>query len=256
MISTDFLQICNRENEPIVRQGQRKRRRRKHYHAPAKQDASKQPPLDCKSDWHGNVNTQPSKTLRLRNEITRNAATDTVHARAQRIQRSKTHRRVTFCDNPNGTATFCTCERLRTLSDAFERSRTQRTRPYPQTPRTNGNPSLRIVSHGVALGPPPSQFLRWHNSPCRSLFFFLMLLVWAHLQVKFLDVILPHVDHLFSLSWCWFGPTSKSDSLMSYVPMPFTLFFRVSLAWAHLQVKFLDVILPHVENVSCMSCIS
>ena len=41
MISTDVLQICGRENEPIVRQGQRKRRRRKHYHAPAKQHSGK-----------------------------------------------------------------------------------------------------------------------------------------------------------------------------------------------------------------------
>ena len=120
MISTDFLQICSRENEPIVRQGQRKRRRRKHYHAPAKQDTSNNHP------WIANPteNTQPSKTLRLHNKITRNAATDTIHARAQRIQRSKTHRKVTFCDNPNGTATFSTCERSRTLSNAFERLRT------------------------------------------------------------------------------------------------------------------------------------
>ena len=51
---------------------QRKRRRRKHYHAPAK-DTSKRPPLDRKFHWHGNENTQPSKTLRLRSETTRRA---------------------------------------------------------------------------------------------------------------------------------------------------------------------------------------
>ena len=60
-----------RQSEPIVRQGQLKRRRRKHYDAPAKQDTSKRPPLDCKSQWHGNENTQPSKTLRLRSKTTR-----------------------------------------------------------------------------------------------------------------------------------------------------------------------------------------
>ena len=63
-----------RQNEPIVRQGQQKRCRRKHYHAPAKQDTSKQPPQDLKSHWHGNKNTQPSKTLRLRSETTRRAS--------------------------------------------------------------------------------------------------------------------------------------------------------------------------------------
>ena len=83
MISTDFLQICSRENEPIVRQGQLKRRRRKHYHAPAKQDTSKQPPLDHKSYWHGNENKQPSKTLRLRSETTRRALKATIPARGQ-----------------------------------------------------------------------------------------------------------------------------------------------------------------------------
>ena len=96
MISTNFDTFQAHQNEPIVRQGQRTRRRRKHYHAPAKQDTSKRPPLERKSRWHGNENTQPSKTLRLRNEIKRSAATDTIHARAQRIQRSKTHRKVTF----------------------------------------------------------------------------------------------------------------------------------------------------------------
>ena len=132
--------------------GQLTGRRRKHYHAPAKQDTSKRPPLERKSQWHGNENTQPSKTLRLRNEITRNAATDTIHARAQRIQRSKTHRQVMFLRQSQWHGNFF---HMRTLADAFERSRTlshafghtradQRTRPYPQTPLNNGNPSLRI----------------------------------------------------------------------------------------------------------------
>ena len=73
MISTNFDMLQSRQKEPIVQQGQRNRRRRTHYHAPAKQDTSKRPPLDRRSHWHGNGNTPPSKTLRLRNETTRRA---------------------------------------------------------------------------------------------------------------------------------------------------------------------------------------
>ena len=42
-IYTQAPKYCACQNEPNVRQGQRKRRRRKHYDAPAKQDASKRP---------------------------------------------------------------------------------------------------------------------------------------------------------------------------------------------------------------------
>ena len=48
MISTNFDTFQSHQNEPIVRQGQRTGRRRKHYHAPAKQDTSKRPPLERK----------------------------------------------------------------------------------------------------------------------------------------------------------------------------------------------------------------
>ena len=40
VISTDFHTFQAHQTEPIVRQGQQKRRQRKHYHAPAKQDTT------------------------------------------------------------------------------------------------------------------------------------------------------------------------------------------------------------------------
>ena len=49
MILTSLNTFQARQNEPIVQQSQRKGRRRKHYHAPAKQDAANRPPLERKS---------------------------------------------------------------------------------------------------------------------------------------------------------------------------------------------------------------
>ena len=61
----------------------------------------------CKeSQWHGNANMRPSKTLRLRSETTRNAVEDTIQAQAQRTQRVKLNEIAAFRSNPSGTATF------------------------------------------------------------------------------------------------------------------------------------------------------
>ena len=150
MISTNFDMFQAHQNQPSVRQGKRKRRRRKHYDAPAKQDTSKRPPLDRKSQWHGNENTQPSKTLRLRSETTR---------RASRSYDSCTGPMKTALADPSKTrfhdeSTWHTLiasprtERLRTVANGCERLRTLEqllantasTRP----PLINENPSLRI----------------------------------------------------------------------------------------------------------------
>ena len=147
-----FLHICSCENKPIERQGQRKRRRRKHYYAPAKQDTSKQPPLRRKSHWHGNENTQPSKTLRLRSETTRRASKATIPAQGHKNDTLQVIQ--TTCKNAltNGAAlTF----HLRTLANACGRLRTQRriwrTHADPQAPFYNGNPSLRIWEQNLGL---------------------------------------------------------------------------------------------------------
>ena len=59
MISTKFDTFQARQNEPIVRQGQRKRRRCKHYRALAKQDTSKRPP------WIANPTGTATRTRSL-----------------------------------------------------------------------------------------------------------------------------------------------------------------------------------------------
>ena len=90
----------NRKNEPTG--PTKKRCRRKHYHVPAKQDTSKQPPLDRKSHWRGNETTQPSKTLRLRSETTRRALKATIRAQGQRKQRITSHQTHAFCASSLG----------------------------------------------------------------------------------------------------------------------------------------------------------
>ena len=122
MILTNFDMLQARQNKPIARQGQRKRRRRKHYDAPAKQDTSKRPPPDRKSQWHGNENTQPSKTLRLRSETTRRASRSydsrTGPTKTALADPSKTRL------NPNGTHFSPHRGRLRTVADGCGRLRT------------------------------------------------------------------------------------------------------------------------------------
>ena len=108
MISTNFDMLQARQDEPIARQGQRKWRQRKNYHAPAKQHTSKRPPLDRKSHWHGNENTQPSKT------DSRTGPTKTAHHKSSKLTRSallhwESHSAIirTVADG---------CERLRTVA--------------------------------------------------------------------------------------------------------------------------------------------
>ena len=105
----------------------------------------KRPPLKHKSRWHGNADTRPSKTLRLRSETICNAAHDTTHAQAQRINLRLIEKSL-LAELP--MARQC-CPRnhghFRTLSSAL---RPQASRPanmsYTQTPLSNGKPSLRI----------------------------------------------------------------------------------------------------------------
>ena len=52
-------------------------------------------------------------------------------------------------------------------------------------------------------------------------------------------------------SCCWFGPTSKSNSQRSYSPMSITFPFFSCCWFVHtLQVKFSEVIAPHVDHLS------
>ena len=82
---------------------------------------------------------------------------------------------------------------------------------------------LLFFSTVVVLGPPPSQILRSHSSTCSVLpqcfFSFLPSLFWAHLQVKFSDHTVPLVQYCcnasFLFSRCCFGPTSKSNYLIT-----------------------------------------
>ena len=138
MISTNFDMFQARQNEPIVRQGQRKRRRRKDYDAPAKQDISKRPPLGRKSRWHGNENTQPSKTLRLRSETTRRALRS-YDSRTGPMKTALRHQKHASTTNPNGTRLSPHRERLRTLEQLLAN-----TASTPRPPLINENPSLRI----------------------------------------------------------------------------------------------------------------
>ena len=133
-----------------------------------------------------------------------------------------------------------------------------------------------LVFHGVGLGLPPSQLPGFHTSQRRSPFFFFMLLVWAHLGLKFLDVIIRHVHHLslllMLLVWAHLQVKvldvrlphvdHRSSFLMLLVwahlldvilPNVDRICFML-LVWAHLQVKCLDVILPHVDHLSLLSC--
>ena len=139
-----------RQNDLVVKtsrlyNSQRKRRRRKHYHAPAKQDTSKQPPLDRKSYWHGNENTQPSKTLRLCSETTRRALKATIPA--QRHKNDTLQVIQTTCKTLSPVARpyiplADACGRLQTLCERSDASGKHMLTPRP--PSITGTLLLRI----------------------------------------------------------------------------------------------------------------
>ena len=92
--------------------------------------------------WNANPNGAAARTRGLRSETQRckrhDSRTGATNSALQ--DSSKSH----FCDNPNGTATFSTCGRSRTLSNAC-------TQTYPPTPLNNGNPfgNIRRGSNNV-----------------------------------------------------------------------------------------------------------
>ena len=109
-------------------------------------------------------------------------------------------------------------------------------------------------SHVVSFGPPPSQILRCHTSPRRSAFFFIIFLVWSHLQVKFLDGMLSHVDQISSFRVVSLAPPPRQILRWLAFSRRSPFIFLMLLVWAHLRVKFLDVMLPHVDHLFSFSC--
>ena len=107
MISIDFLQICSRESEPIVRQGQRERHASKRLREHSKQNTSKRRPLKRESHCVCNANVKPHETLRLRSETTRRARKTAHH-------KSSNSRVLRF---PTGRAIAQSYKRLRTVAN-------------------------------------------------------------------------------------------------------------------------------------------
>ena len=151
MISTslDTFQAC--QNEPIVRQGQRKGRRRKHYHAPAKTTTPGTQILMARQRERAAFqNTAPAQRCNRHD-----SRTGTTNSALQDSSKSHFLRQSQWHGNFFHMRTLADAfERFRTLADAFGHTQAdQRTQPYPQTPLNNGNPSQRIRENYQESGP-------------------------------------------------------------------------------------------------------
>ena len=124
MISTNFDMLQARQNEPIARQGQRKRRRRKHYHAPAKQDTAQRPPLDANPTGTATrtrslPTSQRNDTSSFRSYDSRTGPTKTAHHKSSKLKRSD----ASPLGEPQRNHTNG-CGRLQTVANGCERLRT------------------------------------------------------------------------------------------------------------------------------------
>ena len=138
MISTDFLQICSRENEPIVRQGQRKRHSTSKRFPPKHlQTATPETriPLHLQRKREASRNTAPAQrndTSSLRSYDSRTGPTKTAH------HKSSNSRVLRF---PTGRAIAQSYELWRTVANFCGRLHNiRRTRLHPQTPKMKREP--------------------------------------------------------------------------------------------------------------------